>query len=189
MFFICKHSLTFIFYVPGHDICLAMVQSLSPFKRWVVNKTNIFVSLLFNANSFLLKVINFFVLPKGAFSRDAKNQKLSNLKIRTQSLPHHSCRLKSITNVQIFILASDISWCSIWYIIQMKNPLLNPFSHICFGFAKLVRKDMHSDPGVFMGWLVPWSIVRILIHIHWKLITRPIPRGIRKGVVVRVNVM
>ena len=71
----------------------------------------------------------------------------------------------------------------------MNNRPLKVVSHICFGFAKLVQNYMHSDPGVFMGWLVPWSIVRILIHIHWKLITRPIPRGIRKGVVVRVNVM
>ena len=36
----------------------------------------------------------------------------------------------------------------------MNNRPLNLFSHICFVFAKLVQKYMHSDPGVFMGWLV-----------------------------------
>ena len=60
VFFYLWYSITFIFYAPGHDICLAMVQSLSPFKRWVINKTNIFVSLPFNANSFSLESFQLF---------------------------------------------------------------------------------------------------------------------------------
>ena len=69
---------------------------------------------------FLLKVFNFFVLPKGTVSRDAKSQMLSNLKIRPPSQPNHSCRLKSITcsNVHIgFVIFLDVGFD----IIQMNN--------------------------------------------------------------------
>ena len=134
------YSLTFIFYAPGHDICLAIVQSLSPFKRWVINKTNgLWACSSTPIRLFLMKVFNFFILPKGAVSRDSKSQMLSNLKIRPPSLPHHSCCLKSITcsNVHIgFLIFLDVGFD----IIQMINPPLKVVSHICFGFAKVVQK-------------------------------------------------
>ena len=100
-----------------------------------------------------MKVFNFFILPKGAVSRDSKSQMLSNLKIRPPSLPNHSCCLKSITcsNVHIgFLIFLDVGFD----IIQMNNWPRKVASRNCLGFAIVVQKYMHSDPGVFMDWLV-----------------------------------
>ena len=59
-------------------------------------------------------------------------------------------------------------------------------SRICLGFAKVVQKYMHSDPGVFMGWLVDSTY----INPHpLEADHQAFPRGTRKGVVVHVSVL
>ena len=180
MFFYLWYSITFIFYAPGHDICLAMVQSLSPFKRWVINKINIFVNLLFNANSFSLESFQLFLFYlRVLFHGMRKVKSWAIWKFGHQVCPIILVVWNLLQMFKCSYWLLDISWCRIWNNTDEWSASKN-FSHICFGFAKLVQKYMHSDPGVFSLW-VGWSIVLILIHIHWKLITRPIPRGIRKG--------
>ena len=162
-----------------------MVQSLSPFKRWVINKINIFVNLLFNANSFSLESFQLFLFYLRVLFHGM--QKVKSWAI--WKFGHQVCPIILVVwnLLQMFKCSYwllDISWCRIWNNTDEWSASKN-FSHICFGFAKLVQKYMHSDPGVFMGWLVDSTY----INPHpLEADHQANPKGYQEGVVVRVKV-